>query len=69
MPKFAELKREFRKAGCFPVKNSKHQRWYSPITKQEFPMSHHDQEEIKKVRRWLFASKRAFRRNIKEEFL
>ena len=48
MPKFAELKREFKKAGCYPIKNSKHQHWYSPITKQEFPMSHHDQEEIKK---------------------
>lgn len=46
MPKFAELKRELRKAGCYPIENSKHQHWYSPITGETFQISHHDQEEV-----------------------
>ena len=48
MPKYAELKRELRKAGCKPVENSKHQHWHSPITNKNFPVSHHDQQEVPK---------------------
>ncbi len=46
MPKYAELKREFEAAGCYRLENSKHQKWYSPITGETFRMSHHDQEEV-----------------------
>ena len=46
MPKYAELKCELRKAGCYPIDNSKHQHWYSPITKTTFQISHHDREEV-----------------------
>lgn len=47
MPKFAELKREFRKAGCYlQQQDSGHERWYSPITDEYFEMSRHNQEEV-----------------------
>ena len=48
MPKYSELKREHRKAGCkIRREGANHEIWYSPITKQEFPMSRHDNEEVK----------------------
>ena len=49
MPKFAELKREFMKAGCYLIKEgSNHERWYSPITDAKFEMSRHNNEEVRK---------------------
>lgn len=48
MSKYAELKRDLRAAGCYRVRNSKHQEWYSPITKENFQVSHHDQQEVPK---------------------
>lgn len=49
MPKFAELKREFRKAGCeLRGQYSGHEEWYSPITGETFPMSRHNNQEVKK---------------------
>ncbi len=48
MPKFAELKREFKNAGCRLIREgSNHERWYSPITNEEFEMSRHNSEEVK----------------------
>lgn len=49
MPKFSELKREFEKAGCYLIREgSNHERWYSPITDEEFDISLHNNEEVKK---------------------
>ena len=48
MPRQGELKREFTKAGCYKVReDTNHERWYSPITNQEFHMGRHDNQEIK----------------------
>ena len=48
MPKFAELKREFQKAGCYKVsEGSNHEWWFSPITGERFQMGRHSQEEVK----------------------
>lgn len=47
MPKFAELKRELRKAGCrFDHDGGNHEIWYSPITDDYFPVSRHDKQEV-----------------------
>lgn len=49
MPKFAELKREFRQAGCYKKsEGGNHEWWYSPITGENFQMGRHDGEEVKK---------------------
>lgn len=49
MPKFSELKREFEKAGCYLIsEGSNHERWYSPITDEEFDISRHNNKEVKK---------------------
>ena len=48
MPKFSELKRELKKAGCYKVKDSKHEHWFSPITGETFPIGHHDNQEVPK---------------------
>ena len=48
MPKFAELKRELRKAGCYiRGQYSGHEKWYSPITGETFQMGRHANEEVK----------------------
>lgn len=48
MPKFAELKREFQKAGCYKIsEGSNHEWWFSPITGERFQMGRHSQEEVK----------------------
>lgn len=47
MPKFAELKREFKKAGCYKIsEGSGHEWWFSPITGAEFQIGRHNQEEV-----------------------
>ena len=49
MPRYAELKREHKKAGCyFKREGANHEIWYSPITGREFPMSRHNGEEVPK---------------------
>ncbi len=45
--KYSELHRLLRKAGCYPVGEGRHQKWYSPITGIVFPTSHHESEEVK----------------------
>ena len=48
MPKFAELKREFKKAGCYKEsEGGNHEWWYSPITGETFQMGRHANEEVK----------------------
>ena len=47
MPKFAELKREFRKAGCYKIsEGGNHEWWFSPITTETFQMGRHNQQEV-----------------------
>ena len=48
MPKFAELKRELRQAGCYKKsEGGNHEWWYSPITGERFQMGRHNQQEVK----------------------
>ena len=47
MPKFAELKREFKKAGCYKdSEGGNHEWWYSPITGETFQMGRHNNQEV-----------------------
>jgi len=49
MSKWAELKREFRYAGCYwESDGGNHEWWFSPITGERFQMGRHDGEEVKK---------------------
>ena len=49
MPKFAELKREFEKAGCYlESEGGNHEWWFSPITGQRFQMARHNNQEVRK---------------------
>lgn len=45
--KYSELEKKLRKAGCYPVENSDHPIWYSPITKKMFKTGHHKSQEVK----------------------
>ena len=48
MPKYAELKRELRQAGCYKKsEGGNHEWWYSPITGEMFQMGRHNQQEVK----------------------
>ena len=48
MPKYAELKREFVKAGCYKIsEGTNHEWWYSPITDEKFQMGRHNHQEVK----------------------
>lgn len=43
---YGELKRILKKNGCYFVAEGKrHEKWYSPITGETFPVSRHNQEE------------------------
>jgi predicted RNA binding protein YcfA (HicA-like mRNA interferase family) len=46
--KYSELERLLRRNGCYYVGGSLfgHPKWYSPITKDYFAMSHHHSEEV-----------------------
>lgn len=46
--KYNELERKVRKIGCYDTgrQQAGHPIWYSPITKQEFQMSNHGNEEV-----------------------
>ena len=47
MSKYAELKREFKKAGCYKYdEGGNHEWWYSPITNNNFQMGRHNQQEV-----------------------
>lgn len=47
--KYSELERKLKKAGCYYTGESLfgHPKWYSPITKKNFAMSHHHSDEVK----------------------
>ena len=45
--KYSELEKKLRKAGCYPVENSDHPIWYSPITDKMFKTRHHKSHEVK----------------------
>lgn len=47
--RWAEKKRQLREAGCRKIdEGGNHEIWYSPITKQKFPVPRHDTQEIGK---------------------
>ena len=47
--RISELKRILLKFGCYVDKeNSRHEWWFSPITKQHFPVPRHNSQEIPK---------------------
>lgn len=56
--KVSELVRMLTKAGCFIHRHgSNHDIWYSPITKQTFPVPRHESQEmrdgtLKSIRKW-----------------
>jgi predicted RNA binding protein YcfA (HicA-like mRNA interferase family) len=46
--KYSEAEKKLKKEGCYWQENGgNHPIWYSPITKQKFPMSYHRSEEVK----------------------
>ncbi len=47
--KYNELKRLLLRAGCILEKEkSRHEWWYSPITKEYFPVGRHGKEDVPK---------------------
>ena len=49
--KYNELHRLLREIGCYPLKGKEiagHPAWFSPLTGQKFPTSHHLSEEVKR---------------------
>ena len=48
MPRQGELKREFKKAGCYKTREgTNHEWWWSPITNREFQMGRHNDQEVR----------------------
>lgn len=46
--RYGELKRKLRKAGCYKTSEGEnHEKWYSPITGNSFPVGRHDNQEVK----------------------
>ena len=42
-----ELKKKLKQIGCYKVGEGKrHERWYSPLTNDEFPVGRHNQKEV-----------------------
>lgn len=45
--KYSELKKILKKYGCFfDHSGGRHEIWYSPITKKNFPIGRHRTEEV-----------------------
>lgn len=45
--RYSELKHKLQKVGCYKVREgAKHEIWFSPITKKQFPIGRHDKQEI-----------------------
>ena len=45
--KTTEMKRRLREAGCYIIsEDGKHEKWYSPITGETFPVPRHKTQEI-----------------------
>ena len=46
--KYSELKKKLKEIGCYKAsEGTRHERWYSPVTKQEFPVGRHNSEDVK----------------------
>jgi predicted RNA binding protein YcfA (HicA-like mRNA interferase family) len=46
--KYSEVERKLKDSGCYFYRNgSNHEIWFSPITGNKFPLSHHKSEEAK----------------------
>ena len=45
--KYSEIERKLKKAGCYFVYDGDHPYWYSPLTGNIFPLSHHKSQEAK----------------------
>jgi len=47
--KYSELKRLLKASGCYHIGEYKgHEKWYSPISKEEFPIGRHSKQEVPK---------------------
>lgn len=48
--KYSEIHRKLKKAGCYPLGRdiAGDPAWFSPITGNVFPTSHHESEEAKR---------------------
>ena len=46
--KYSEIERKLKKAGCYFVYDGDHPYWYSPLTGNVFPLSHHKSQEAKR---------------------
>ena len=45
--KYSELEKKLREAGCIVCHEGKeHRMWYSPITKQRFPVPRHKTKDV-----------------------
>ena len=45
--KYSELMKLLRRAGCYEKdRKGRHPKWFSPITGNDFYLSHHEKEEI-----------------------
>ena len=43
---YSEVKRLLKKNGCYFIEEGgRHEKWFSPITGETFPVSRHNQEE------------------------
>lgn len=45
--KYSEIERKLKKAGCYFVYDGDHPYWYSPLTGNIFPLSHHKSQGAK----------------------
>lgn len=46
---YRQLKKDLRKIGCYEIKDRSrrpHEKWYSPITDEYFPVGRHDNQEV-----------------------
>lgn len=42
-----ELKRKLKEIGCYKVREGgNHEMWYSPTTREEFPVGRHNRKEV-----------------------
>jgi len=45
--KYSELKKILRKNGCYKTnEGSNHEEWFSPITKEHFPVGRHGSKDV-----------------------
>lgn len=45
---YSELKKQLKKLGCYIIsQGGNHEKWYSPVTGNVFPVSRHKTEEVR----------------------